>query len=87
MWVRTLSNTILDGNGVKAMPGSIPAPNPGSINNWKKKENIGTQKKLTIDPAASKNDAHLKSKSGHKELENNNFSLSLIFSVANLKFK
>jgi len=24
---------MLDGNGVKAMPGSIPAPNPGSYNN------------------------------------------------------
>jgi len=24
---------ILDGNGVKAMPESIPAPNPGSFNN------------------------------------------------------
>jgi len=23
---------MLDGSGVKAMPGSIPAPNPGSIN-------------------------------------------------------
>ncbi len=27
---------VLDGNGVKAMPGSIPAPNPGSYNNCKK---------------------------------------------------
>jgi len=27
------SNPTLDGNGVKAMPGSIPAPNPGSFNN------------------------------------------------------
>ncbi len=26
---------ILDGNDVKAMPESIPAPNPGSFNNWK----------------------------------------------------
>ncbi len=26
---------MLDGNGVKAMPGSIPAPNPGSYNIWK----------------------------------------------------
>ncbi len=25
--------TILDGNGVKAMPGLIPSPNPGSFNN------------------------------------------------------
>jgi len=24
---------MLDGNGVKAMPGSIPAPNPSSYNN------------------------------------------------------
>jgi len=28
------SHPLLDGNGVKAMPGSIPAPNPGSFNNW-----------------------------------------------------
>ncbi len=28
------SHPILDGNSVKAMPGSIPAPNPGSFN-WK----------------------------------------------------
>ncbi len=26
---------MLDGNGFKTMPGSIPAPNPGSYNNWK----------------------------------------------------
>jgi len=26
------SHPILDRNGVKAMPGSIPAPNPGSLN-------------------------------------------------------
>jgi len=26
------SHPILDGNGVKAMPGLIPAPNPGSFN-------------------------------------------------------
>jgi len=25
-------NPILDGNGVKAMPGLIPAPNPASFN-------------------------------------------------------
>jgi len=24
---------MLDGSGVKAMPGSIPEPNPGSFNN------------------------------------------------------
>ena len=29
---------ILDGNGVKAMPGSIPAPNSGSFNNWKERK-------------------------------------------------
>jgi len=29
------SHPILDGNGVKAMPGSIPAPKTGSFNNWK----------------------------------------------------
>jgi len=27
------SHPKLDGNGVKAMPGLIPAPNPGSFNN------------------------------------------------------
>jgi len=32
---------ILDGNGVKAMQRSIPAPNSGSFNN--RKENIGNQ--------------------------------------------
>jgi len=26
------SHPVLDGNGVKAMPGSIPATNPGSLN-------------------------------------------------------
>ncbi len=26
------SHPILDGNGVKAMPGSIPVPKPGSLN-------------------------------------------------------
>jgi hypothetical protein len=30
-----MSNTILDGNGVKAMPRLIPAPNTGSFNSWK----------------------------------------------------
>jgi len=29
---------ILDGNGVKAMPGSIPTPNSGSFNNWKERK-------------------------------------------------
>jgi hypothetical protein len=29
------SHSRLDGNGVKAMPGSIPATNSGSFNNWK----------------------------------------------------
>jgi len=32
------SHPILDGNGIKAMPGSIPAPNPGSFNNWKERK-------------------------------------------------
>jgi hypothetical protein len=32
---------ILDGNGLKAMPGSIPAPNSGSFK--KNKKNIGSQ--------------------------------------------
>ncbi len=47
------SHPMLDGSGVKAMPGSIPAPNPGSFNNWKRKKiqvaKWGTPKKnLTI---------------------------------------
>jgi len=29
---------MLDGSGVKAMPGSIPAPNPGSFNNRKERK-------------------------------------------------
>jgi len=29
---------MLDGSGVKAMPGSIPAPNPGSLNKLKRKK-------------------------------------------------
>jgi len=37
-----ISCPILDINGVKAMPGLFPAPNPGSFNN-QKKENIGSQ--------------------------------------------
>ncbi len=32
------SNLTLDGDGVKAMPGSIPAPNPGSFSNWKERK-------------------------------------------------
>jgi len=32
------SHPILDGNGVKAMPGLIPTPNPGSFNNWKERK-------------------------------------------------
>jgi len=27
------SHPLIDGNGIKTMPGSIPAPNPGSFNN------------------------------------------------------
>jgi len=42
-WVQTSSNIILDGNGVKAMPGLTPAPNLGSFNNLKNKENKGSQ--------------------------------------------
>ena len=34
---------LLDASGVKAMPGSIPEPNRGSFNNWKKKENTDSQ--------------------------------------------
>ncbi len=29
---------ILDGNGVKAMPGLITAPNSGSFHNWKERK-------------------------------------------------
>jgi len=32
------SHPILDGNGVKTMQGLIPAPNPGSYNNWKERK-------------------------------------------------
>jgi len=41
--VRFLSHPkyFLDGNGVKAMPGSIPEPNSGSL--WKNKKNTGSQ--------------------------------------------
>jgi hypothetical protein len=41
------SSKILDGNGVKIMPGSIPAPNPGSFENKKKiqVDKWGTPKK------------------------------------------
>ncbi len=35
---RLEDHPILDGNGVKAMPGSIPALNPGSFNNWKERK-------------------------------------------------
>jgi len=34
---------MIDGRGVKAMPGSIPAPNPGSFNIRKEKKNISSQ--------------------------------------------
>jgi len=34
------SHQILDGKGIKAMPGSIPAPNP--VHLIEKKENIGS---------------------------------------------
>ena len=39
------SHLILDGNGVKAMPGSIIVPNPGSFK-WKEK-NTGSQMRHT----------------------------------------
>jgi len=32
------SHPLSDGNGVKAMPGSIPAPNPGLLNNCKERK-------------------------------------------------
>jgi hypothetical protein len=38
---------ILDGNGLKAMPGSIPAPNSGSFME-KYKKNIGSQMGQTV---------------------------------------
>jgi len=31
---------MLDGNGVKAMPGLIPEPNPGSLINGKRKKTL-----------------------------------------------
>ena len=37
------SHPVLDGNGVKAMPGSISVPNPGSFNKEKKKTLLGSQ--------------------------------------------
>jgi len=41
---------MLDLNGFKAMPGSIPAPNPGSYNNLKRMKiqvaKWGTQKNI-----------------------------------------
>ncbi len=40
-WVRSPSNPMLDGSGVKAMPGSIPTPNYGSL--YKNKKNTGSQ--------------------------------------------
>jgi len=36
-----VSSKILNGNGAKAMPGSIPAPNSGSVS--KNKKNTGSQ--------------------------------------------
>jgi hypothetical protein len=40
-----VSSNILDGNSVKAMSGSIPAHNSGSI--WKFRKNIGSQMEHT----------------------------------------
>jgi hypothetical protein len=37
------SHHILDENGVKAIPGSILVPSPGSFNLFENKENIGSQ--------------------------------------------
>jgi hypothetical protein len=49
-WKVMGSIPMLDGNGFKAMPGSIPAPNPGSFNNWKRMKiqvaKWGTPKKI-----------------------------------------
>jgi hypothetical protein len=45
---KLVSSKILDGNGVKAMPGLIPAPNSGSFENKKIKLQVakwGTPKK------------------------------------------
>jgi len=36
-----VSSNILDGDGVEAMPGSIPAPNSESL--WKNKKNTASQ--------------------------------------------
>ncbi len=43
MWVQILSHLIqnTDGNGLKAMPGSIP--HPILVHSWKNKKNIGSQ--------------------------------------------
>jgi len=44
---KLVSSKILDGNGVKAMPGSIPAPNSGSFENKKiQVAKWGTPKKI-----------------------------------------
>ena len=42
LWVQISYHSTLDGNGVKAVPGSFPVPNPGS-NQKVKKENLGNQ--------------------------------------------
>jgi len=44
---------MLDGSGVKAMPGLIPEPNPGSFNirnerKYRYRSQMGTPKKKTI---------------------------------------
>jgi len=48
---KLVSSKILDGNGVKAMPGSIPAPNSGSFQNKKiEVAKWGTPKKYLKKP-------------------------------------
>jgi len=42
------SHPILDGNGVKAMPGLIFTPNPGSFNNWKESQMGHTKKNFLM---------------------------------------
>ena len=55
-----VSSNILDGNGVKAMPGSIPASNSGSI--WKFRKNVGSQMGHTFCKMMFTNEIQLNSK-------------------------
>jgi len=54
---KLVSSKILDGNGVKAMPGSIPAPNTGSFENKKiQVAKWGTPKKKLVSKQLSTKD-------------------------------